>query len=296
MTISAAQVKELRERTGVGMMECKKALLESGGDIEAAIVAMREAGITKAAKKAGRIAAEGRVEIQIASDGRSGIIIEVNCETDFVARDSHFIEFTQAIAVSALTHGILEVEKLSQAPLSAGHPQTVEEVRQALVSKLGENIQIRRIQSLQAEGIVSGYVHSGRIGALVALSQPNAELGKDIAMHVAAAHPLALSEQQVDPAVIAKEKEIFMAQTKDSGKPPAIVEKMVIGRIHKFLSEITLLGQPFVKNPDLSITQLLRSANNNEITGFVRFEVGEGIEKVVEDFAEAVKAQAAGER
>ncbi|MFT3742590.1 MAG: translation elongation factor Ts [Gammaproteobacteria bacterium] len=288
VTITANQVKELRELTGAGMMECKKALTEANGDIEAAIKAMREAGITKAAKKAGRIAAEGRIATEVSDNGLTAAMVEVNCETDFVARDSNFVQFSTEVVKAALQHRVVEVEKLCEIALEDG--RTVEQVRQELVSKLGENIQIRRIGLIQSTGIVGCYTHGGRIGALVALSKPNTELAKDLAMHIAAANPLTIHADNVPADLIENEKEIFRAQSKDSGKSADIIEKMIGGRIQKFLNEVTLLGQPFVKDPAKNIATLLKEGGT-EVSAFIRFEVGEGIEKVVEDFAQAVRAQ-----
>lgn len=291
--ITASLVKELREITGAGMMECKKILAEVGGNIEAAVEAMRKAGIAKAAKKAGRIAAEGIIVTQLSHDKKFGAIIETNCETDFVARDENFKNFAKAVAQCVLRTRITDVAQLSQLPLSTEQNTSVEQARLELVTKIGENVQIRRIELVQAVGEVGEYIHSGRIGVLVALTQPNSELAKDIAMHVAASNPQAIKPADVSADLIAKEKEIFSAQAATSGKPADIIEKMVQGRINKFLSEVSLEGQPFVKNPETTVGSLLRSANN-EVSQFIRFEVGEGIDKPIEDFAEVVKATAGG--
>lgn len=281
--ITAALVKELRERTGAGMMECKKALTESNGDLELAIENMRKAGIATAAKKAGRVAAEGRIAIKVANDGRTAAIVEVNCETDFVARDEALKAFAEQVADLVLASQNTEISALDPA---------VEEMRHALITKLGENIQVRRAGILTAEGTVGSYLHGDRIGVLVALSAPNAGLAKDIAMHVAASNPQVLHPEDVSEALIQEETNIFMAQSLESGKPPEIVEKMVAGRISKFKNEVALTGQPFVKDPNQTVAALLKSAGAN-VNAFVRFEVGEGIEKVVENFADAV-AQVAG--
>lgn len=292
MTISASLVKELRERTGSGMMECKKALLQANGDIEAAIKAMREAGITKAAKKAGRVTAQGSIEIKISADGHMGIIVEVNSETDFVARDSNFKAFAKTVAETAFDSQVTDLDALAHLNTPEGH--TIEQARQALISKLGENVQIRRIGMLKTTGILGSYIHGDRIGVLVALSKADAALAKDIAMHVAAANPQNIHPEEVSQELIQQEKEVFIAQTAESGKSPEIIEKMVQGRINKFLNEITLLGQAFIKDPNETVGNLLKK-HQTEVTGFIRFEVGEGIEKQVEDFAEAVKAaQASG--
>jgi|JI102314A1RNA_FD_contig_121_315452_length_3341_multi_4_in_0_out_0_3 elongation factor Ts len=288
-SISANDVKELRERTGAGMMECKKALVDVGGDIEAAIEAMRKSGIAKAAKKAGRVAAEGLIDIKIHAGGESAIMLEVNCETDFVGRDANFKTFVQSAAETALATNIDDVAKLSKTVL-AGQSKTVEEARQELISKMGENIQIRRIAVMSCSGTIGAYVHGGRIGTLVALSAKNPDLVKDLAMHIAASSPQYIKPEDVPPEIIEREKEIFIAQSADSGKPIEIIEKMVKGRIHKFVNEISLIGQPFVKDPNQTIGQLLKAANA-QVMQFIRFEVGEGIEKTTEDFAAAVMAQ-----
>ena len=282
MNISANSVKELRERTGAGMMECKKALVAASGDIEMAIEAMRKAGTARAAKKAGRIAAEGLVEVQINADAQLAIMLEVNCETDFVSRDAHFKAFVQSVTQVALDHAITKIEEL---------PSDIEEARQALINQVGENVQVRRITTLRSLGTIGAYVHHGRIGVLVALSTKNTELAKDLAMHIAAVNPQYIKPEEVPGDITQREKEIFIAQSADSGKSAEIVEKMVMGRIHKFVNEISLIGQPFVKDPNQSVGQLLHAAKA-EVLGFVRFEVGEGIEKVTEDFATAVMAQA----
>lgn len=293
MIITASDVKELRERTGAGMMECKKALVASNGDIEAAIEAMRKAGTAKAAKKAGRITAEGLIEVQISADSQSAAMVEVNCETDFVSRDSNFKAFVTLAARSALSAGTTDPAKLAATNV-ANSDQTVEQARQELINKVGENVQLRRIALLKATGTIGAYVHSGRIGALVALSAAKPDLAKDIAMHIAASNPQCILPSEVSDELIAHERNIFSAQSANSGKPADIVEKMVAGRISKFVNEISLVGQPFVKDPSTTIAQLLKTAQA-EVSQFVRFEVGEGIEKPVEDFAEAVMAQISGE-
>lgn len=294
MAISAELVKELRERTGAGMMECKKALVAANGDIEAAIEAMRKAGTAKAAKKASRVTAEGRIDVKVSIDGQRAAMVEVNCETDFVARDINFVDFTALVVNRALMTDCTDVQRLAELTVAEGADQTIEQARQELINKVGENIQIRRVVLLRSTGTLGSYVHGGRIGALVALSVANAELAKDLALHVAASNPLTIKPGDVPAELIAKEKEIFLAQSVDSGKPADIIEKMINGRINKFLSEITLLGQPFVKEPSQSVGSLLTAAHA-EVTAFARFEVGEGIEKQVEDFAEAVRAQVSGD-
>ena len=293
-TISAALVKELRERTGAGMMECKAALVEANGDIEAAIEAMRKSGQAKAAKKSGRTAAEGVVMIQIADDGKRGVMVEINCETDFVAKDSNFLAFAEAVAATALASAAQDAESLAAQPLTSDAAMTVDAAREALIAKIGENIQVRRLVRFDgAEGALHSYRHGVRIGVVVELVGGDEALGRDIAMHIAASNPMCVSAEQVPAATLDKEREIFKAQALDSGKPEAIVEKMIEGRVRKFLEEVTLLGQPFVKNPDQTVAQLLKQAGA-EVRRFTRLEVGEGIEKKVENFAEEVMAQVRG--
>lgn len=294
MAITAALVKELRERTGAGMMECKKALVESNGDIEAAIEAMRKSGQAKAAKKAGRIAAEGAVVIALADDARRGVMVEVNSETDFVAKDENFAGFAEKVAARALASGASDVGALLQEPAEEGGAATLGEAREALVAKIGENIQVRRMVRFQdAEGSLYSYRHGLRIGVVVEMIGGDENLGKDIAMHIAASNPLCVSADEVPAATLEKEREIFRAQALDSGKPEAIVEKMIGGRVRKYLEEVTLLGQAFVKNPDITVDKLLKQAGAR-VVRFARMEVGEGIEKREENFAEEVMAQVRG--
>ncbi|HVE44808.1 MAG TPA: translation elongation factor Ts [Gammaproteobacteria bacterium] len=291
MTISAAQVKELRERTGAGMMECKKALVESSGDMEGAVEALRKAGIAKAGKKANRTAAEGGVFVKGA--GKKCVMVEINAETDFVGRDNNFLSFADAVVETAFNTSATSEEMLS-AQMLKDQNQTVEEARQTLITKVGENVQIRRIALIESvTGTVGTYVHGGRIGVIVELDTDNAELARDIAMHIAAVKPLVISPEHVAPDLIAKEKEIYMAQAAGSGKPQEIIEKMVMGRLEKFLAEISLTGQAFVKDPNVTIGNLLNK-HRAKVLAFHRFEVGEGIEKVVEDFKEAVMSQIQG--
>lgn len=293
-SISAEQVGKLRERTGAGLMECKKALVASGGDIEAAIEAMRKSGQAKADKKAGRAAAEGVVVIMTSADHHQAIMVEVNCETDFVGRDENFKQFVDTVAKRALAEKITDVAALSALSTNNGTSSTIEEARQALIAKVGENVQIRRAVLVSAaDSIISSYIHSGRIGVLVQLQGGNAELGKDLAMHIAANNPQVVDPSAVPADLIAKEREIFSAQALASGKPAAIIEKMVEGRIAKFLDEVSLTGQPFVKNPDMTVAALLKQANA-KVIGFTRFAVGEGIEKSEENFVDAVMAQVRG--
>ena len=282
--MSAAQVKELRERTGLGLLECKKALAEASGDIEAAIETLRKSSGMKAAKKAGRTAAEGIVAIQSAPDGSLAAMVEVNSETDFVARDENFLNFVQTVVGTAFE------QRNNDITLLAGGD--IEEARQALVQKIGENISVRRVVVHEANaGVVGGYVHgNNRIAVVVSLKGGNAELAKDVAMHVAAVNPQVVSPDQMAEEVVAKEREIYAAQAQESGKPAEIVEKMIDGRIRKFLSENSLTEQAFVKDPDTTVGKLVSSAGA-EIIGFSRFEVGEGIEVEKVDFATEVAAQ-----
>ena len=282
--MSAAQVKELRERTGLGLLECKKALAEANGDIEAAIETLRKSSGMKAAKKAGRTAAEGIVAIQSAPDGSLAAMVEVNSETDFVARDENFLSFVQTVVGKAFEQRSNDI-----ALLASGD---VEEARQALVQKIGENISVRRVVAHEASaGVVGGYVHgNNRIAVVVSLKGGNAELAKDVAMHIAAVNPQVVSPDQMAEDVVAKEREIYAAQAQESGKPAEIVEKMIDGRIRKFLSENSLTEQAFVKEPDTTVGKLV-SAAGAEIIGFSRYEVGEGIEVEKVDFAAEVAAQ-----
>ncbi|RVU86013.1 elongation factor Ts [Leucothrix sargassi] len=290
MAISAALVKELRERTGAGMMDCKKMLTETNGDMEAAIDLMRKSGAAKADKKAGRIAAEGRVVIVLGDDRKEGAIVEVNSETDFVAKDSNFVEFAEAVAATTLADKPADVAALSELPLASG--ESIADVRTGLVAKIGENIKVRRFELLNADADseISLYQHGEKIGVAVVLKNGTDELGKDIAMHIAASRPVCVSEAEVPADVLEREKAILIAQAQESGKPMEIIEKMIQGRLRKYLAEITLLGQSFVKDPDQTVEQLLK-ASGAEVVSFIRYEVGEGIEKVEEDFAAEVMAQ-----
>jgi elongation factor Ts len=282
--MSAALVKELRERTGLGLLECKKALAEADGDIEAAIEALRKSSGMKAAKKAGRTAADGVVAIQTAADGGFGAMVEVNSETDFVARDENFLGFVNSVVSKAFDERLDDVEALA-----AGE---TEDARQALVQKIGENISVRRVVTYQAEdGVIGGYVHgNNRIAVLVSLKGGSEELARDVAMHVAAVNPQVVSPDDMPEEQVAKEREIYVAQAQDSGKPPEIIEKMVDGRVRKFLSENSLTQQAFVKDPDTTVGKLVAGAGA-EVLGFTRFEVGEGIEVEKVDFAAEVAAQ-----
>ena len=292
MNITAAMVKELRQRTDAPMMECKKFLVATEGNIELAILEMRKSGQAKADKKADRVAAEGVVVFCASDDAKRAVLVEINSETDFVARDSNFTDFANNVAKTALASGTTDVAVLNQEKL-AGSDLTIEEVRQTLVAKLGENLQVRRAQFVESDEAIGGYLHGARIGVLVNMKQGSQALAKDLAMQVAAARPLVVRPDQVPAEEIARERDIFMAQARESGKPEAIIEKMVEGRIQKFLSEKSLLGQDFVKNPSQKISQLLKE-KNAEVVSFTCFEVGEGIEKKVDNFAEEVMAQVRG--
>ena len=286
MSITASMVKELRERTGAGMMECKKALVEAGGDMDAAAEHLRKSGQAKADKKAGRVAADGRVVI--ATDGNKAVIVEVNSETDFVAKDENFVAFAEAVAAAALASGTTDVAAFAGEKLADG--RGVEEARTELISKIGENIGVRRIESISSDGVLAHYTHGARIGAIVAMEGGDEALARDVAMHVAASNPMCVDESGVPAETLESERRILTEQAVESGKPADIVEKMVTGRINKFLKEITLLGQPFVKDPDTSVAKLLGAAGA-KVTSFVRFEVGEGIEKKQENFADEVMKQ-----
>ena len=289
MSITASMVKELRERTGAGMMECKKALVEANGDLDAAAEALRKSGQAKADKKAGRVAADGRVVIS--KDGGKAVIVEVNSETDFVAKDENFSAFADSVAAVVLASGVADVAALASEDIGDG--RSVEQARTDLVQKVGENISVRRAQIIEADGPIGAYTHGARIGAVVALNGGDEELARDIAMHVAAINPTCIDETGVPAEMLEREKRIFAEQAAASGKPPEIVEKMVTGRIAKFLKEVTLVGQPFVKDDKQSVGQLLKSANAS-VASFIRFEVGEGIEKKEDNFVEEVMAQVQG--
>ena len=293
MAVTAALVKELRERTGAGMMECKKALVETDGDIDVAIEAMRKSGAAKADKKAGRVAADGKVEIAISDDGATLAMVEINSETDFVAKDENFLAFTSAVAAAALAAEAADAEALSGMKLASG--ETVDEARKNLIAKIGENISVRRCIIIKRQGDHLGvYTHGARIGVVVDLQGGSEELARDIAMHIAASKPVCVAQADVPAELVEKEKEIFTAQAAESGKPAEIIEKMVSGRIAKFLNEQALYGQPFVKDPDQTVEKLVK-ANNASVMSFARLEVGEGIEKKVENFADEVMAQVKGE-
>ncbi|MAS81283.1 MAG: elongation factor Ts [Legionellales bacterium] len=288
MQITASLVKELRERTGAGMMDCKKALNEANGDIEVAIEEMRKSGAANAAKKAGRIAAEGIISIK--KSDKNAIILEINCETDFVAKDENFIHFSERVIEAIDSQSPSDVEALVR--LSIGD-KTIEEANQELIAKIGEKITIRRFEKITTKGHIGHYLHGNRIGVIVEVVGGDEVLAKDLAMHIAASKPVCVCEDEVSQDILEKEKEIFLAQAEESGKSSEIIEKMVTGRINKFLKEITLLGQPYVKNPDQTVDNHLKSMNAS-VLSFLRYEVGEGIEKKVNNFAEEVMTQAKG--
>ncbi len=290
MAVTAALVKELRERTGAGMMECKKALVETNADLDAAIEHLRKSGLAQADKKAGRVAAEGKIAQALSDDGKQAVMVEINSETDFVAKDANFMAFADAVAAKALSSNAADVASLMK---TAHNGATLEEARQALVAKVGENIQVRRFERTATDGILGAYLHGGKIGVLVDLVGGNADLAKDIAMHVAALNPAFVSESDVPAEFLAKEKEILLAQVEDSNKPADIIEKMISGRLRKQLAEITLLGQPFVKDGDITVAKLLEQ-NKARVKGFSRLVVGEGIEKKESNFAEEVMQQVKG--
>jgi len=290
MAVTAAMVKELRERTGAGMMECKKALVETNGDLDAAVEFLRKSGLAQADKKASRVAAEGRIAQAMAENGKEAVMVEVNCETDFVAKDDSFNRFAGAVALNTLNDSPADVDALMNTSTDGG---TVEEARQALVTKIGENVQVRRFVRTSTDGTIGAYVHGGKIGVLVDVSGGDEELARDLAMHIAALNPEFVSADDVPADVIAREKDILVAQAESSGKPAEIIEKMVTGRLRKHLSGITLLGQPFVKDGDVTVAKLLEQKSAT-VNGFSRLAVGEGIEKKQENFADEVMQQVSG--
>ena len=290
MAVTAAMVKELRDRTGAGMMECKKALVETGGDMESAVEHLRKSGLAQADKKASRVAAEGKIALAVSEDGKQAVMVEVNCETDFVAKDDNFLAFANAVAANALSEDPADVEALMSTSING---DSIENARQALVSKIGENIQVRRFVRATTDGALGAYLHGGKIGVLVDLTGGDETLAHDLAMHVAALNPEFVSDEDVPEEVISREKDILIAQAEGSGKPPEIVEKMVTGRLRKHLAGITLLGQPFVKDGDLTVARLL-DQNSARIHGFNRLAVGEGIEKKEENFVDEVMQQVTG--
>ncbi|MFM1885081.1 MAG: hypothetical protein RL026_238 [Pseudomonadota bacterium] len=295
MNITADSVRQLRERTGAGMMECKKALVETQGDLEAAAELMRKQGLAKADKKATRVAAEGVIALARAADGKAAVLVEVNCETDFVARGDDFTAFAAQVAALALASAPADVEALAAAALPAGG--TVDDVRRALIAKIGENISVRRFVRVESTGVLGSYLHGTRIGTLVALEGGDEQLGRDLAMHVAASNPAYLSAADVPEEAKAKERairiDIMKNDEKNKGKPENILAKIVEGGMNKWLGEITLMGQPFVKDDSLSVEKLL-AKSGAKVVRFERLEVGAGIEKKQDDFVAEVMAQAKG--
>lgn len=290
MAITALMVKELRARTGAGMMDCKKALTETSGDMEAAIDLMRTSGAAKAAKKSGRVAAEGLVKVNVGDDGKIATILEVNSETDFVTKGDTFIGFVDALGVLALKTTPADIDAFLAESMENG--DSLEKAREDIVASTGENVTIRRVQTVSAgdNGIIGVYKHGERIAVLTVLEGGDEGLAKDIAMHIAASKPECISEADLSAELIEREKAIFVEQARESGKPEEIIEKMIVGRLKKFVNEVTLAGQAFIKDPDTTVAALLKS-NNATIKSFIRFEVGEGIEKVEENFADEVMAQ-----
>lgn len=290
MSISASMVKELRERTGAGMMECKKALQESNGNIDLAIELLRTSGQAKAEKKAKRVAAEGKIVIK--NNLANAVIVEINSETDFAANDSNFTDFANSIADALLQNEISDINSLNDLKLS--DDVSIEEARTNLISKIGENISIRRFDKIHQAVNIGEYSHGSRIGVIVSLDKSDPDLAKDIAMHIAASNPICLDKEDVPKDLVSREKRIFLEQASSSGKPPEIIEKMVEGRMKKFFKEITLLGQSFIKDPDISIRDLL-DKSEAKVQSFIRYEVGEGIEKKEENFADEVMKQIKGD-
>ena len=290
MAVTASMVKELRERTGAGMMECKKALVETNGDLDAAIEHLRKSGLAQADKKASRIAADGRMALATSNDKKEVVMVEINCETDFVAKDANFLAFTDAVAANALTASSDDIETLMATEFDGA---SLESARQTLVTKIGENIQVRRMARMTGCDTIGAYVHGGHIGVIVDLEGGNEEVARDIAMHIAALNPAYIDVDDVPADVLEKEKQFLISQAADSGKPADIIEKMVTGRMRKHLSTITLLGQDFVKDGDITVGKLLKQ-NDAKVKAFTRLVVGEGIEKKVDNFADEVMQQVKG--
>ena len=290
MAVTASMVKELRERTGAGMMECKKALVETDGDLDAAIEHLRKSGLAQADKKASRIAADGRIALASKEDHSEVVMVEINCETDFVAKDVNFLAFTDAVASNALAATSDDVEAIMATEVDGS---SLETARQALVTKIGENIQVRRMARMTACDNIGAYIHGGHIGVMVDLEGGNEEVARDVAMHIAALNPAYIDVDDVPADVLEKEKQFLIGQAADSGKPAEIIEKMVSGRMRKHLSTITLLGQDFVKDGDITVAKLLKQ-NDAKVKSFTRLVVGEGIEKKVDNFADEVMQQVKG--
>jgi elongation factor Ts len=291
MTITASLVSELRKITNCGLMDCKKTLEDTGGDIQQAVELLRKKGLAQAVKKANRITTEGVIKIKKDESDHKAVMFEINCETDFVARGIDFQRFCDQVVDTTLFNLVNDIDSLKN--ITVTDDKTVEILRKELIAKIGENVTLRRFSLMDTEDFIGSYVHGGRIGALVAVKGGNAELAKDIAMHIAATKPTVISPEEVDQKLIAQEREIYLAQATESGKPQNIIEKMVEGRIKKFVDETSLLGQPFVKDTTISVRQLLES-KNAQVAQFVRFELGEGIEKEQTDFAAEVMAQVQG--
>ena len=290
MAITAALVKELRDRTGAGMMDCKKALVETNADLEAAIDLMRASGAAKAAKKAGRVASEGLVNVTISDDNKQAAILEVNSETDFVTKGSAFIDFVDSLGRLALKNKPDSVESFLGQKLDSG--ETVDEARENIIAKIGENISVRRVQIISTEtGILGAYKHGDRIAVLTVLASQDSALAKDVAMHIAASRPECISEDQLSEELLEREKAIFIEQARESGKPDNIIEKMIVGRMKKFVNEVTHYGQSLAKDHEDTVAEIVKS-NNSKVESFVRYEVGEGIEKKEDNFVEEVMAQA----
>jgi elongation factor Ts len=290
MAVTASMVKELRERTGAGMMECKKALVETNGDMDAAIEHLRKSGLAQADKKASRIAADGRIALATTEDNSEAVMVEINCETDFVAKDANFLAFIDAVASNALTATSDDMDALMATDFDGS---SLEVARQALVTKIGENIQVRRMARMTGCDNIGAYIHGGHIGVMVDLEGGNEEVARDIAMHIAALNPAYIDVDDVPADVLEKEKQFLISQAADSGKPAEIIEKMVSGRMRKHLSTITLLGQDFVKDGDVTVAKLLKQ-NDAKVKSFTRLVVGEGIEKKVDNFADEVMQQVKG--
>ncbi|MEE9451410.1 MAG: translation elongation factor Ts [Gammaproteobacteria bacterium] len=294
MTISLDLIKKLREATGAGVVKCKEILQKVGGDIDKAVSELRKLGAASADKKASRTAAEGKIAIKVKEDGFAAVMLEINSETDFVVRDENFINFSDLTTQLALAHEVESIDDLAK--LKTGvNGETIEDARQALIIKIGENIKLRRLVLMQIEegSTIGSYAHGNRIGVLVHITGGDEALAKDIAMHIAASRPIVVQRDDVPDELVVKEREIYTAQAQASGKPEEIIAKMIEGRVNKFLDEASLLGQPFVKDPGVTVAQLLRNAEA-EVVKFVRYEVGEGIEKKTENFAEEVMAQVKG--
>ena len=290
MAVTASMVKELRERTGAGMMECKKALVETNGDMDAAIEHLRKSGLAQADKKASRIAADGQIALATREDNSEAVMVEINCETDFVAKDANFLAFTDAVASNALAATSDDMDALMASDFDGS---SLEVARQALVTKIGENIQVRRMARMTGCDNIGAYIHGGHIGVMVDLEGGNKEVARDIAMHIAALNPAYIDVDDVPADVLEKEKQFLISQAADSGKPADIIEKMVSGRMRKHLSTITLLGQDFVKDGDITVAKLLKQ-NDAKVKSFTRLVVGEGIEKKVDNFADEVMQQVKG--